>query len=100
MNALKIGLLGVKIGAGREQITDSIDFSAGFILHKKVGDTVKKGDHIADIYTSKEIVESDLIEQFNSAITFSDSAIEKEELILSMIDKNGIEHPYKKLMVN
>lgn len=91
MNALKIGLLGVKIGAGREKISDHIDFTAGFILHKKVADKVQKGDLIAEIHYSKNFDESELMNQFNEALVYSDSSVEEEALILSMIDKNGNE---------
>ena len=54
MNAEEIGLASVALGAGRETKDDAIDFSAGIIVHKKVGDAVKTGDVIATLYTNKE----------------------------------------------
>ena len=42
------------LGAGREKKDDTIDMSAGIIMHKKTGDFVKKGDSIATLYTCNE----------------------------------------------
>src|SRR3989338_756134 len=40
----KIGISACILGAGRLKIDSSIDFSAGLILRKKIGDYVEKGD--------------------------------------------------------
>lgn len=40
------------LGAGRSKKEDDIDFSAGIILHHKVGSRVKKGDVLATLHTS------------------------------------------------
>ncbi len=49
-----IGKAACLLGAGRLKKEDSIDMSAGIILHHKVGDMVKKGDIIATLYTNQE----------------------------------------------
>lgn len=43
-NAEDIGYATICLGAGRLKTTDTIDHQASLILHKKIGDTVKKGD--------------------------------------------------------
>lgn len=50
MNAEKIGIASVMLGAGRESKEDSIDLSAGIVMNKKVGDSVTKGDLLATLY--------------------------------------------------
>ena len=50
MNAEKIGVSSVMLGAGRESKEDAIDLSAGIIMNKKVGDRVTKGDLLATLY--------------------------------------------------
>ncbi len=52
LDALKIGLLSVELGCGRKTIDDTIDKSAGFVLNKKIGDRVKKGDELAAIFAN------------------------------------------------
>ena len=42
------------LGAGRAKKEDALDFSAGIIMKKKLGDFVKKGDVIAGLYSSDE----------------------------------------------
>ncbi len=50
----QIGMASLASGAGRTVKEDPIDFSAGLIFRKKVGDKVNKGDIIATIYSSDE----------------------------------------------
>lgn len=54
IDALKIGHAAMMLGAGREKLGDSIVFSAGVVLKKKVGDYTKQGDVLALAYTNKE----------------------------------------------
>ena len=54
IDALGIGLSAMKLGAGRAELTDPIDYTAGIVLRKKVGDYVEEGDVLALAYTNKE----------------------------------------------
>jgi hypothetical protein len=45
-----VGLACVSLGAGRLQATDAIDFGAGVLWHKKVGDSVLEGELLAHVY--------------------------------------------------
>ena len=47
-----IGRASVATGAGRLTKTDKIDYSAGIIMKKRLGDTVKTGEVIATVYSS------------------------------------------------
>lgn len=53
MDAEKIGICAVILGAGRETKADTIDMSAGITLCRKTGDEIKNGDTIATLYTNK-----------------------------------------------
>jgi pyrimidine-nucleoside phosphorylase len=53
INAMEIGMVACNLGAGRMRIEDEIDFTAGIMLHKKVGDKVVKGDVICTLYTNR-----------------------------------------------
>ena len=68
----KVGRSASMLGAGRETLLDTIDFSAGIILNKKTGDFVKKGDVLALMKTSKEELFANAETSFKSALTFSD----------------------------
>ena len=54
MNTEELGEVSLTLGAGRNTIDGVIDMSAGFVLDKKTGETVTKGERIATLYTSAE----------------------------------------------
>jgi pyrimidine-nucleoside phosphorylase len=43
----KMGFLSIDIGCGRRKREDEIDFAAGFLVEKTVGDRVEKGEPLA-----------------------------------------------------
>ena len=54
MNTEELGEVSLTLGAGRNTIDGVIDMSAGFVLDKKTGEAVTKGERIATLYTSAE----------------------------------------------
>ena len=54
IDALEIGKLSVKLGAGRTSKEDKINHEVGIKLDKLVGDKVKKGDKLCTLYVEKE----------------------------------------------
>ena len=58
MNAEKIGLAAMLLGAGRATKEDTIDFAAGITMLKKTGDAVSAGEPIATLYTATTDFES------------------------------------------
>lgn len=55
IDALLLGNLSMHLGAGRLNLNDKLDYGAGIILNKKVGDKVEVGDTLMTLYTSKEL---------------------------------------------
>ncbi len=85
MNAEKIGIAAMRLGAGREKVGDSIDYSAGIILKKKTGDYVKKGDVIAVMHTNDRQKLSWAYEVFDGALEYSAEKIVKPALIYDIV---------------
>lgn len=52
IDCYEIGKASLSTGAGRATKESLIDYSAGIIMHCKVGDTVKRGDIIAEIFAT------------------------------------------------
>ena len=73
------------MGAGRIKKDDSIDYSAGIIINKKINDYVLKGDLLATLYTNKNI---DLTDTYLKAITITEDKI-ASKLILGVIKFNN-----------
>ena len=53
--AITIAKYVCSLGAGRIKKDDVIDMQVGIVLHKKVGDTVEKGEKIFTVYSNKPI---------------------------------------------
>ncbi len=53
INSMIIGETSMHLGAGRVKKTDKIDYDAGIILRKNIGDKVKKGEVLATLYGKK-----------------------------------------------
>jgi len=76
VDTLRVGQLGIELGAGRKLVTDQIDPAGGVVFAKKVGDRVREGEVIASVHASDkslaEIVASDL----KGTFVFSDKEVE------------------------
>lgn len=55
INTLALGQLSTLLGAGRLTKEDAIDFNAGIIVKKKIGDHVRLGDTVAMLYSNQTI---------------------------------------------
>ncbi len=85
MNASEIGVAAMLLGAGRAAKDDKIDYSAGIVLSKKVGDRVEKGEALATLYTNCEDKLKDAKSRFAAAVTVGNKAPEKKPLIYKII---------------
>jgi pyrimidine-nucleoside phosphorylase len=52
VHARGVGEAAVGLGAGRAKKSDPIDHAVGFIIHKKVGDSVKAGEPLFEIHAN------------------------------------------------
>ena len=91
MDTEKCGIASVLLGAGRETKDSPVDLSAGILLHKKTGDTIKKGDVLATMFTSKEELFASAEEKYYSAITIGPDAVTRKPLVYARVTKDGVE---------
>jgi pyrimidine-nucleoside phosphorylase len=84
-----LGEISMQLGAGRARKEDGIDYHAGVIVHKKVGDRIEKGERLASLYASAKPISQTTIEYAQSAFQIATTAVPKLQTILGMIDKNG-----------
>ena len=52
INALAIAKLSESLGAGRKSKDDKIDYNAGIVIKKDIGEDIKEGDILATLYTN------------------------------------------------
>ena len=84
MNAEKIGLAALELGAGRKTKDAEIDFSAGIILKKKTGDSITAGEVLATLYTNTRDLET-AEKLFCEALTISAEKPMAAKLILKTV---------------
>lgn len=80
LEAMTLGLVSMKLGGGRQTTDDEIDYSVGLILHKKIGDYVKKDDILVSVYTNTGL-SKELKDDIYSAYHFTDEFVAKPVLI-------------------
>jgi len=85
MDAELIGRAACELGAGRKTKEDKIDFSAGIVLCKKTGDSVRKGDVLAVFHTSDGEKLENAKSVFLSSLAFSAEKAECGNLILDVL---------------
>lgn len=72
MDAEQIGMVAMRLGAGRASKEDTIDHSAGIILCRKVGDRVAIGDPLCILYTNDPDSLEQATRQYIDALELSD----------------------------
>lgn len=85
IKAEEVGKIACFLGAGRVKKEDSIDMTAGIILHHKVGDYIEKEKPIATLYTNDSSKIEEARKMLEEAITITDTAVQKEKIILEII---------------
>lgn len=80
LKAKPLGIVSMKLGGGRETTDDEIDYSVGLILHKKIGDFVKKGDVLVEVHTNTGL-SKELQKDILDAYEFSNEFVNKPILI-------------------
>ncbi|NMA49660.1 MAG: pyrimidine-nucleoside phosphorylase [Tissierellia bacterium] len=79
-----IGITAMLLGAGRRTKDDKIDYGAGITLHKKIGDSVKKGDILCVLRTNLDDF-NDAKERIKEAFLISDKKPETKPYIYHII---------------
>lgn len=84
MVADEIGTAAMLLGAGRATKESEIDLAVGFILNKKIGDEVKKGESLVTIHSNFENVE-EVKEKLYKNIKISSVKVDAPTLIYEEI---------------
>ncbi|MGN1311025.1 MAG: thymidine phosphorylase [Clostridia bacterium] len=85
LNAEKIGVTSVHLGAGRVKKEDSIDKTVGIILNKKISNEVKKGDILAYVHANDETKGKQAVEDILSAYEIASEKQEEPKYIIDII---------------
>ncbi|MBN2900620.1 MAG: pyrimidine-nucleoside phosphorylase [Limosilactobacillus mucosae] len=73
LTADEIGMASMLMGGGRQKADDQLDYAVGIELHKKIGDSVQKGESIMKIWSNREDID-DVKELLDQAVAIKESA--------------------------
>lgn len=80
LEALRLGLVSMKLGGGRARKDDVIDHQVGLVLHKKIGDHVEKSESLATVHCNVPLNDA-LKEDIYKAYHLTSEPVTKPQLI-------------------
>jgi thymidine phosphorylase len=85
VNNYELGMASLELGAGRLKAEDKIDPKAGIIFHAKIGDKIKKGTLLAELFTDDETKIETAKVRITKSLDFSKEKVNKVKLIKTTI---------------
>lgn len=85
INTFGLGMAALELGAGRMKKEDKIEPKAGIIFRPKIGDYVKKGELVAELFCESERKMNHVKETFLDNIVFAREKTGKPRLIKKII---------------
>ena len=85
IDSYALGIASVSLGAGRIRIEDDLDHKAGIILNVKIGDSVKQGDVLAEVFSGSNEKLSSQLSRIKEAVNVSEAKPLIPELIIEVI---------------
>jgi pyrimidine-nucleoside phosphorylase len=86
LDALELGLAAVTMGAGRTRADQAVDPTVGIVLERHLGDTVKKGDVLAELHL-RAAPDAALEARIRAAFELSAKPKKAPPLVLDVIRK-------------
>lgn len=90
MDAYKIGIASLELGAGRKTKEDDIDPAAGIELKYKVGAKVKKGETLAVGFTNNKKAIETAIDVLKDAFSINEQLSDQLPMVTHRVDREGI----------
>ncbi|NLC54208.1 MAG: pyrimidine-nucleoside phosphorylase [Firmicutes bacterium] len=81
----ELGLLSMRLGAGRARKEDPIDHRVGLVIEKKIGDWVEAGEEIAKVYARSEAEAASGVAAVLAAVQLAPTPPPKKPLVIGYI---------------
>lgn len=85
IDTFQIGMSLVKLGGGRLKKEDKIDPSCGFKIHKKIGNFVKKGECLIEIFCDNNRRANVVAEEIKNVFTIQKKSCRQKRLLREII---------------
>jgi pyrimidine-nucleoside phosphorylase len=87
---MRLGVLAVELGAGRQRVDDIVNPKAGIVLCKKLGDTVASGETLAVLHTDDAGLVQRAVEECAASIHVGGTIVPGRSCVLAYVDKAGV----------
>ena len=87
----RIGNASVLLGAGRLKKEDTIDFAAGIVMHKKLGDAVQTRDAICTFYADDPALFAAAEEMYRGGLVIAPAKPNVPPLVYARVTEDGVE---------
>ncbi|CAH2762761.1 pyrimidine-nucleoside phosphorylase [Erysipelothrix amsterdamensis] len=84
LKAMELGIVSMHLGAGRQTKEDIIDYKAGIVLRKEIGDVIHAGDLLATLYSDSPITDNHKNNTV-SCFVMGQEPVEKPNLIAAVL---------------
>jgi pyrimidine-nucleoside phosphorylase len=91
IDAFEVGMATRSLGAGRETMDDEIDYAAGVLVERKVGEPVETGDPLFELRYNDDSELDQAKSRLESAVEITDRPVEPDPLVQAIIDHEGKE---------
>jgi pyrimidine-nucleoside phosphorylase len=85
LRALPVGLAALHLGAGRAQKSDQIDHAVGVLCLKKRGDSVERGEALAQVHARDDESAARAAEELLAAYEFGAEQPEQRSIVLDVV---------------
>lgn len=92
VNGTALGMAAQQMGAGRAKKEDIIDPAVGFVMEKRIGDRVEKGEAICTLHAKSEASALETEEKILAALQFSQSPAAPAKLIYALVTPDGVSY--------
>ena len=89
-NCTALGYAAQHMGAGRVSKEDVIDPAVGFVMLKRIGDRVSRGESLCTVHARTRESALRAEKEILSALSFSDRPCPKARLLYDVVDENGV----------
>jgi pyrimidine-nucleoside phosphorylase len=90
MDTTRLGYLAQRMGAGRMEMTDVIDPSVGYVLRRRIGDAVMRGDVLASIHAAKDADVAFAREELRQSVTILPEPTKPLKLVHAIVNHEEI----------
>jgi pyrimidine-nucleoside phosphorylase len=93
IQAERVGMASVRLGAGRMKKGDPIDPAVGLVMRAKIGDHVEKGDPLIEIHAHTAHAARSIHSELLAAFSWSDAPVAPPQLILGAVSRETLKKP-------